>query len=436
MPRPEVRVQVQVKPTLTVRRPPRQLIDLLDKPEDEFRDYVRAVEDSVVFQSLVESGAIRRVKTRGRVPREKYEEYMDVQLMQFLRQYRITAHEHWERDFLDREALVRLPELAERYNAPAARLKKIVEYYQRVTSDNYGMDGSSHAGDFESDEPDYLELIPSRADVDMTDSIVLMREFVESYGLEQAQFVVDFMQGQEDAVTLAERYGAPLAEVEEILDALGRLHIVETFVAGGGPPEALGRPSPQASAEDLRPVAKVMLTDHGRCVAIAFTDDSVYAQRYRTSPDALSRATDLSDAAAAEALLLELQWINQRKTLLCRLVMAVCQFQYRFFLTRDVYALKPLSQADIARELGEDEATICRLLRDKIIESPDGLMELRFLFQRKTDVVRRIVERNPHLTDSEIRDVLARDYGAAISRRTVAYHRLKFQRDGRGGEEA
>jgi len=426
--RAEVRVQVQVKPTLTVRRPPRQLIDLLDRPEDEFRDYVRQVEETAVFQKLVEAGAIRRVKTRGRVPREKYEEYMDVQLMQFLRQYKVTQQPHWERDFMDRDALLRLPELAERYGAPAPKLKRILEYYQRVTSDSYGAERSIYGASFEPEEPDYVELIPSRADVDMTDSIVLMREFVEAYALEQGDFERDFMQGQPHAATLAQRYGAPLDEVEEILEALSRLHIVETFVSGGVTPEAATRASGGAPAGDLRPVANVLLTDNGRCVAIQFVEDGVYAQRYRTSPDALGRLADLADAEAAENLLLELQWINQRKTLLCRLVMAVCQFQYRFFLTGDVYALKPLSQADIARDLGEDEATVCRLLRDKIVDTPQGPMELRFLFQRKTDVVRRIVERNPHLTDNEIRGILANDYGTAISRRTVAYHRLKFQR--------
>lgn len=429
MNRPEMRVQVQVKAQLTVRRPPRQLIDLLDKPEDEFRDYVRGVEDTPAFQRLLESGAVRRVKTRGRVPREKYEEYMDVQLMQFLRQYRITSHSNWEHDFLDRDALLKLPLLAERYGAPAPRLKKILEYYQRVTSENYGMEGNGYGGFHDLEEPDYVELIPSRADVDMTDSIVLMREFVDTYDLDQAQFVADFMKAEEDAQTLAARYNAPLSEVEEILEALGRLHIVETFVSGGAAPEPALRAAANTPAEDLRPVAKVLLTDNGRCVAIQFSDDSVYSQRYRTSPDALAKVADLSDGDAAESLLLELQWINQRKTLLCRLVMAVCQFQYRFFLTGDVYALKPLSQADIARDLGEDEATVCRLLRDKIIDTPQGLMELKFLFQKKTDVVRRIVERNPHLTDNEIRAILEGDYGTKISRRTVAYHRLKFQRD-------
>ncbi len=432
MPRPEVRVRVEVKPQLIVRRPPRQLIDLLDKPEDEFRDYVHHVEESAVFKRLVEAGAVRRVKSRGRVPRDKYEEYMDVQLMQFLRQYRITRHAEWERDFLDRSAPEHMPRLAEKYNAPADRLRKMIEYYQRVTSDSYGSDGYS-GGSYGTEEPDYVELIPSRADVDVTDNIVLMREFVEAYTVSEVDFVRDFMQGDLPAPVLADRYGAPLEEVEEILEVLGRLHIVDTFVTGAATSEAASRAVPQVP-EALRPVARVLLTDNGRCVAIQFSDDSVYAERYRTSPNAVSRLAALPESDQAEQLLLELQWINQRKTLLCRLVMAVCAFQYRYLLTGDVNALKPLAQADTARDLGEDEATICRLLRDKFVATPYGVIELKFLFQKKTDVVRRLVDRNPELTDNAIRRILETEYQTKISRRTVAYHRLKFQRtdDGAG----
>lgn len=428
--RPQVRIQVQVKPELNVRRPPRQLTDLIDTPEDEFRRYVQDIEEAPLFKTLLEAGAIRRVRTRGRVPREKYEEYMDVQLMQFLRQYRITRHLDWEQDFMDRAFLSRLPALEEKYGAPPERLRKMIEYYQRVMSEQYGANGfgSSPAGD---EEPDYLELVPSRADVDMTDSIVLMREFVDTYGLTEQDFVRDFMGDAPRAEELAARYGAPLPEVEEILEALGRLHIVESFVSA--PPPAPARSS-ATEVTAVQEVARVLLTDRGRCVAIQFQDDGIYDQRYLTSPNALGRIQQLEDPSAAEQMLLELQWINQRKTLLCRLILAVCNYQYRYFLTGDVYALKPLSQAEMARELGEDEATICRLLRDKFLGTPYGVIELRFLFQRKTDVVRRIVERHPDLTDNEIRRILETDYGTTISRRTVAYHRLKFQRAHANGQ--
>lgn len=427
MQRPSVRVNVTVKPELTVRRPPRALIELLDQPEDEFRDYVAAVEHSREFQDLVEAGAVRRVRARGRLPREKYEEYMDVQLMQFLRQHQITRHGDWERVFADPASLEKLPALAARFDVDAEQLGKMIGYYQQVTFEEEAAARYGHA-DLDAPEPDYVELIPSRADLDLTDQIILMRDFVETYGIDQEEFSREFMSGEKSAEALAAAYGAPLDEVREILDALGRVQIAETFVAGVERRDRPARAAGQA-VEHIEPVARVLLTDQGRAVSIQFTDDGMYAQRYRTSPAALQKIESLrGDQGHLERLLLELQWINQRKNLLCRLVLAACNHQYPYYLTGDVHALKPLSQAEIARQLGEDEATICRLLRDKYLDTPTGPMELKYLFQKKTDVVRRIVERHPELTDNEIREILERDFETNISRRTVAYHRLKAQR--------
>ncbi len=196
---------------------------------------------------------MRRIKSRGRVPRDKYEEYMDVQLMQFLRQYKITEANDWEADFRDPLAPERMDDLAAKFRAPADRLRKMIDYYQRVTSESYGTDGYGSGG-YIGDEPDYIELIPSRDDLDVTDNIVLMREFVETYELAEGDFVRDFMQGESSAQDLAAKYRAPLDEVEEILEALGRLHIVESFVSGGGTTEAAGRRQRRESS--IQPVAK------------------------------------------------------------------------------------------------------------------------------------------------------------------------------------
>lgn len=434
---PDIRINVEVRPELAIRRPPRPLIELLDKPENEFRAYIEEIENSEVFQRLVEVGAIKKVKTGGRLPRDRYEEYMDVQLIQFLRQYKITDHPDWERDFNDRMAKVRLRELAAKYGAPEAKLNKMIDYFQRVSRDDYGESFPFRSTPSE-DEEDYIELIPSRPDVDLGEAIVVSREFVEKYHLSEEEFVRDFLNGDYNARFLAQKYEAALEDVIRLLEVLRSVHIAEAFISGGGTPETLARGSSQG-APAAQPVARVVKTDGGRSVSLQFTSESIYSERYRTSPTALARLeeVDVAEREKAENLLLELQWINQRKTLLCRLITAVCSYQYRYLLTGELSTLKPLSQADIARQLGEDEATVCRLIRDKYIETPYGTPELKFFFQKKTDVVRRIVQRNSNLTDNQIRQVLERDYHCKISRRTVAYHRLKaFPRKGKAQEKA
>ncbi len=98
--------------------------------------------------------------------------------------------------------------------------------------------------------------------------------------------------------------------------------------------------------------------------------------------------------------------------------------------------LRPLSQADIAREVGEHESTISRILKNKYIETEDGIKTLHFFCQSKEDVILRIIkEREPKeikagirkkpFNDAEIADILENEYGVKISRRTVTYYRNK-----------
>ncbi|HIE51147.1 MAG TPA: hypothetical protein EYP85_05265 [Armatimonadetes bacterium] len=426
--RPEIKLTVDVRPKLVLRRPPRPLIELLEKPEDEFRAYVEEIENSEIFKQLVAIGAVKKVKSGGRVPPDKYEEYMDVQLIQFLRQYRITEHEDWERDFSDRRAKLRLDELAAKYQAPPARLSKMIEYYQRITREDPDAGCGKALFPFEDEGPDYIDLLPSPTEVDLSEAIAVARQFVQTYGVSEEEFRRDFLQGERDPHRLAERYGATVAEVYRVLDAVRSVQIAEAFAAG-----ATAERDAQLGTqpvEQAKPVARVRLADGGRRLLLEFVEDNVYAQRYQTNPSALAKVRNISQAEEAERLLLELQWINQRKSILCRLVTAVCNHQYRYLLTGDPYHLKPLSQAQIARQLGEDEATICRLIRDKFIETPYGVPELRFFFQKKTAVIKRIVERHRNLTDNEIRQILEDEFECKISRRTVAYHRLKAFGDG------
>src|SRR6476620_2826790 len=86
--------------TLRMRRPPEEYVSLLSQTEQEFRHYVHSFEDSPLFSQLIKDGTISKVRLRGKIPRVKYEEFMDSQLFEFFREYKIEAHEGWEKDFL------------------------------------------------------------------------------------------------------------------------------------------------------------------------------------------------------------------------------------------------------------------------------------------------------------------------------------------------
>lgn len=134
--------------------------------------------------------------------------------------------------------------------------------------------------------------------------------------------------------------------------------------------------------------------------------------------------------------------IEQRKRTLYRVTHAIMEKQ-RDFLEEGLTALKPLKLRDIADELGIHEATVCRVVNKKYLQTPRGLFELKFFFSTGLDtdgaedmsaksvmeIIRTLIEdedpKRP-LSDQKITEILHRDYDLNIARRTVAKYREKM----------
>ncbi|MEW6236768.1 MAG: RNA polymerase factor sigma-54 [Candidatus Omnitrophota bacterium] len=134
--------------------------------------------------------------------------------------------------------------------------------------------------------------------------------------------------------------------------------------------------------------------------------------------------------------------IEQRKQTLYRVANAIVERQ-KDFLEEGVTALKPLKLRDIADELGIHEATVCRVVNRKYLQTPRGLFELKYFFSTGLDATGRedmsaksvmeyirtlIEEEDPKkpLSDQKITEILHRDYNLNIARRTVAKYREKM----------
>jgi DNA-directed RNA polymerase specialized sigma54-like protein len=152
----------------------------------------------------------------------------------------------------------------------------------------------------------------------------------------------------------------------------------------------------------------------------------VYTQRYHIRPGTLKAIRgEANIPAVARELLTKARFINQRLSALSRLIRVLCGQQLDYLNTGDIRQMKPLAQAELARQLGEHPSTVSRLIRGKVIETLYGRMPLLFLCQSKTDVVARLIGEFPKLTDQEVVTRLREDYNCFIARRTVAYHRGK-----------
>ncbi len=410
---------------LKMRRPPEEYVGLLSQTEQEFRSYIHSFEDSPLFDKLVKDGMISKVRLRGKIPRGKYEEFMDEQLFQFFRDYKIESFDGWEQDFLSPHALERVEEIAAKYHAPAGILTKHLRYLRssgRGTIPDWMLSRPSAP----SDGPGFDRIENTAADstVDLSEIIETTRDFVERYSVSEQDFLDMVLGGDSTPDELSEKFGCSLAEAQEVLEAADRVYMADTYEASSAAPAQHARAGASAAQQSEEAVAFVQVLD-GQ-LAIQFHQESVYAQRYRIKPNALKELkTDPNLPALARDVLSRARFINQRLSALSRLIMTLCSQQMEYLGTGDMKQLKPLAQAELARQLGEHPSTVSRLIRNKNIETPYGVIPLLFLCQSKTDVVARLIAQFPKLTDYQVVIRLREDFDCQIARRTVAYHRGK-----------
>ena len=396
---------------MRAKRPPLQCVALLGESEDQFRRRVGDLEETGLFRKLVRQGVVRRRGGRGRMPPERYEEYMEEQLLRFAQRYGLDQRPQWREDFLRPHAEDHLAALAERYGAPPGELAVVIRYLCR-------QQGPPAPARPVETAPDLADFLPGADDTDLTLPIEVVRHFVESHRLSESDLVTDFLHGEQDDGALVHKYHATPGEIAAVREAVNAVLIADAAAGSPGREAAVRR-----EETDVPPPAAVVSRSHGR-VTLQLLDDAGYALHYSISPERLTKeAFSAGELAEARALLGELRWINQRRSLVCRLIAHVFAHQRRYFETDDDLELRPLSQAELARALDEPQSSICRALRDKCLETPQGWFELRFFCQGKREVVRRLAAEYPQLSDRELQRLLAEKYGCQIARRTVAYHR-------------
>ncbi|WP_243388218.1 RNA polymerase factor sigma-54 [Bacillus kexueae] len=131
--------------------------------------------------------------------------------------------------------------------------------------------------------------------------------------------------------------------------------------------------------------------------------------------------------------------LEQRKDTLLRVMKEIIRRQPDFFVLKN-HVLKPLTLKDIADELNIHESTVSRAVKDKYVQTPFGLYELKYFFTNRVassdsddtsaanvkKVIQQLVDnenKKKPLSDQKIADVLKKDYQMTVSRRTVAKYR-------------
>lgn len=137
-----------------------------------------------------------------------------------------------------------------------------------------------------------------------------------------------------------------------------------------------------------------------------------------------------------------LRSVNQRKQTIYRVCACVINRQ-REFLERGSSALRPMLIKDVASELGVHSSTISRVVTNKYVDTPQGVMELRKFFTIGVESpdgeelsivqvklkIRKLIEgesKAKPYSDNQIAQLLQRE-NVHITRRTVAKYREQMQ---------
>jgi RNA polymerase sigma-54 factor len=157
--------------------------------------------------------------------------------------------------------------------------------------------------------------------------------------------------------------------------------------------------------------------------------------------------TDKSAVQYIKNKLQSAQWfihaVQQRETTMLRIMRAIVQIQYDYFITGDINQLKPMILKNIAEMVGVDISTVSRITCNKYAESPFGLLLLKDLFTEGIanqkgqvisnkviqsaieDVIETEDKHNPY-TDQQLVKILSQK-GFSVARRTVAKYREQLQ---------
>ncbi len=162
-----------------------------------------------------------------------------------------------------------------------------------------------------------------------------------------------------------------------------------------------------------------------------------YAADHRTGALMDAKAEEYINDKMRSALWL-IKSIHQRQRTIYKVSKSIVKFQ-RDFLEYGIEYLKPLVLRDVAEDIGMHESTISRVTTNKYLQTPQGLLELKYFFNSGISTVegdsiasesvknkiKEIVEgedlRKPY-SDQRIAEILSRS-NINIARRTVTKYR-------------
>jgi len=126
--------------------------------------------------------------------------------------------------------------------------------------------------------------------------------------------------------------------------------------------------------------------------------------------------------------------IKKRHEITQKIIDIITSRQQEFFES-GYYWLKPLQQNELSRLLGIHRSTISRAVSTKYVQTPRGLLPLKYLCPRDfkgfsaaqiKGMMLKILDEKPKMSDQKLAEYLKQERGINIKRRTVTKYRLEL----------
>jgi len=211
------------------------------------------------------------------------------------------------------------------------------------------------------------------------------------------------------------------------------------------------RPGTAVSIDDPKYVTPDLLVERvDEEYIVMLNDRNVPRLRISSAYETVIREKKKADASAEEKQTREyiqgklasakwlIQTIEQRRRTMIKVMNCIVREQREFF-DKGIAFLRPLTLAQVARQIDMHESTVSRVCSGKYVQTPRGVFELKFFFssgletddgedvsaRTAKDIIKTLIDeedKKDPLSDQRIAELL-HERGLRIARRTVAKYR-------------
>lgn len=286
-----------------------------------------------LYQTLRAAGIVQERRLYHLIPRDRYRAYLYRYVARLVEQHQLYHHPDWEPFWKVAPSLDQAEKWAQRFHITPADARRLIQFLHDTLTEP-----SSN-----SPEAVAVQGVPYAPDIEGDEFIHLLTGFVQRHHLTEQQFTEYLLSGRWDASALVQQLGCSFEEAHQIVQILDRLPLADMM----GAPVSATPPSthqPTLLAE--------VIPDSGGLLCLRLVP-SLAAERIVIDPVRLDEwLHQHPEAPDLPQLLSAIRLLNARAGAVVRIAHALCKHQQAYLRTGDPLELRPLSQAQLARELG------------------------------------------------------------------------------------